>query len=374
MKDEPLKAPFIWFGGKRQVAGDIWSALGDVENYIEPFGGSLAVLLARNISPYARRTETVNDADGYIANFWRAVKSDPEQVAYYADDPINETDLLARHLWLVNTGRTRLIEGLESDPEWYDTKIAGWWVWGINAWIGSDWCAGNGPWKYGSEGDTVEYLSENEGAGQGVYRKLPHLGDAGQGVHRQRPHLNAGQGVHRKRPHLGDPGRGVKPWNTCAGRAERIIDYMLRLADRLRDVRVCAGDWGRVVTGGALSHGSSIGIFLDPPYSLSIRDNRCYNIDGLSLAVDVRNWAIANGENKRFRIVLAGYTEEHNTDIPASWRRIKWKGQAAYQTTKSSKTSGGNAENRHKEVLWCSPGCLSGHVQSEFVFGDNGGR
>ena len=39
-----LSAPFPWFGGKRQVADEVWSAFGDVVNYVEPFAGSLAVL------------------------------------------------------------------------------------------------------------------------------------------------------------------------------------------------------------------------------------------------------------------------------------------------------------------------------------------
>ena len=57
-----MKAPFVWFGGKRRVADAVWAALGDVDNYVEPFAGSLAVLLER---PNPPRTETVNDADGF---------------------------------------------------------------------------------------------------------------------------------------------------------------------------------------------------------------------------------------------------------------------------------------------------------------------
>lgn len=67
-----LRAPFPWFGGKSRVAHLVWSAFGaDVANYVEPFAGSLAVLLARPGEP---RIETVNDLDGYLVNFWRAVQ------------------------------------------------------------------------------------------------------------------------------------------------------------------------------------------------------------------------------------------------------------------------------------------------------------
>ena len=107
-----VKAPFPWFGGKRRVANLVWEALGDVDNYVEPFAGSLAVLLERPAS-HAARCETVNDADSYLANFWRALAADPEAVAYHADWPVNETDLFARHLWLVTAGRLELAAGLE---------------------------------------------------------------------------------------------------------------------------------------------------------------------------------------------------------------------------------------------------------------------
>jgi hypothetical protein len=45
-----MKAPFPWYGGKSRVAPEVWAALGDVQYYVEPFAGSLAVLLARPAS------------------------------------------------------------------------------------------------------------------------------------------------------------------------------------------------------------------------------------------------------------------------------------------------------------------------------------
>lgn len=45
-----LAAPFPWFGGKARAAGRVWAALGDVGHYVEPFAGSLAVLLGRTCS------------------------------------------------------------------------------------------------------------------------------------------------------------------------------------------------------------------------------------------------------------------------------------------------------------------------------------
>jgi site-specific DNA-adenine methylase len=46
----------------------VWSAFGQVENYVEPFAGSAAMLLR---APHGKRIETLNDKDGFIANFWR---------------------------------------------------------------------------------------------------------------------------------------------------------------------------------------------------------------------------------------------------------------------------------------------------------------
>jgi DNA adenine methylase len=73
-----LKAPFPYFGGKSRVASLVWERFGPVPNYVEPFCGSCAVMLAR---PWPPEIETVNDADGYLANFWRAIKADPDAVA-----------------------------------------------------------------------------------------------------------------------------------------------------------------------------------------------------------------------------------------------------------------------------------------------------
>lgn len=69
-----MQAPFPWFGGKRRVASEVWTRFGAVDNYVEPFFGSGAVLLGRP-TPFDG-TETVNDLDGYVANFWRAVPSE----------------------------------------------------------------------------------------------------------------------------------------------------------------------------------------------------------------------------------------------------------------------------------------------------------
>ncbi|MFK5173473.1 DNA adenine methylase, partial [Propionibacterium freudenreichii] len=63
-----LDAPFPYFGGKRRVAPEVWRRFGDVKNYVEPFFGSGAVLLGRP-ETHTSGIETINDLDGYVANF-----------------------------------------------------------------------------------------------------------------------------------------------------------------------------------------------------------------------------------------------------------------------------------------------------------------
>jgi DNA adenine methylase len=143
MRIEPIKSPMPYFGGKSRIASAIWKRFGDVPNYVDPFCGSLAVPLSR---PHPPQTETVNDLDKFISNFFRAVKHDPDAVAWWADQPVDEASMEAQHYWLITKGAETL-KPLMLDPDAYDAKIAGWWVHGACSWIGSGWCSGAGPWQ-----------------------------------------------------------------------------------------------------------------------------------------------------------------------------------------------------------------------------------
>jgi hypothetical protein len=324
---DSLKAPFPWFGGKSKVADLVWERFGNVPNYCEPFFGSGAVLLAR---PYEAGIETINDLDCMVANFWRALKNDPDEVAFYVDNPVNEADQHARHLWLCSQETFR--ERMKTEPDFYDTKIAGWWVWGQCIWIGSGWCS----------------------------RQLPHLGDAGKGVNRQRPHLgDAGTGVHRKLPHLGNAGTGVEVAECVSDHtsgtrdAAFLLNYMRQLAERLRRVRVCCGDWSRILGPSPTVKLGTTGVFLDPPYADEAeRQEGLYAADDLSVAHAVREWAIANGDNPELRIALCGYEGEHA--MPDSWECVAWKARGGY----GSQSDGRGRENAARERIWFSPACL----------------
>ena len=69
-----LKAPFPYFGGKSRIADAVWTHVGYVDHYIEPFCGSMAMLLK---NPRPPKIETVNDADGLLVNAWRGIQLDP---------------------------------------------------------------------------------------------------------------------------------------------------------------------------------------------------------------------------------------------------------------------------------------------------------
>lgn len=340
-----LVAPFPYFGGKSKVANDVWERFGDTPNYIEPFFGSGAMLLAR---PHEPKIETVNDKDGFVANFWRALQHDPEAVAWHADNPVNENDLHARHAWLVGQG-SDIVSRLEGDAEFYDAKVAGWWVWGMSCWIGSGFASGRGPWKQVEvEPGDWQLIRVEKGD---ISRQLPHLGNAGRGVNRKLPHLSSGRGVKRKRPHLGDAGRGTQRASNGA-----LGDYFQALADRLKNVRVCSGDWSRICGDSPTIKNGLTAVFLDPPYSIEAeRDNDLYRVEDGSVAHDVRGWAIERGDNPLFRIALCGYDSEHA--MPDTWETFAWSTGGGYEN------QGKGTGNGKREVIWFSPHCLKPHSQ-----------
>lgn len=338
----PLKAPFPYFGGKSNAAQTVWAAFGTVDNYVEPFAGSAAMLLS---APPGKRTETLNDFDGFVANFWRAIAHDPQAVAHHADWPCNEIDLFARHSWLVRTHKHSIANQLQTDPAWFDAKVAGWWVWGLCNWIGSGWCSGDGPWVHDGEN-----IVKRSSAG-GVRSQLPHLGDAGQGINRQLPHLgNAGRGINRQLPHL-DFGRGINSATPNTSRSDFIHGWFADLHERLRDVRVACGDWSRVVKDSVTTRHGLAAVFLDPPYGKGAMDYGAGGM-GLGIAQDVRAWCAANGQDKNLRIVLCGHAGEHDDLLQHGWNLRTWTARKGYAVSDEA------VQNSKDETLWCSPHCV----------------
>jgi len=309
LKNE-LQAPFPYFGGKSAVAAEVWDALGDVKHYIEPFFGSGAVLLARPGHDPARHVETVNDADGFLCNVWRALQFAPDETARWCDWPVNHACLTARKAELIRN-KDRVLDNLTADPKWCDPVLAGYWIWAASCWIG-----------------------------HGLTRpgQRPHLGDAGMGVHKI-----------SQIPHLADAGKGVtEPYNA------NLYAWFRALSERLRYVRVVCGDWTRVCGGNWQDSMGTVGIFFDPPYgAAATRDPNLYQEESLTVAAEVADWALARGDKPTYRIVLAGYYEEHERLLAHGWAVHRWKAKGGYAHVSGTDDN----PNCKREALFFSPHC-----------------
>jgi DNA adenine methylase len=298
-----------WFGGKRAVVDDVWQRFGTPKQYLEPFCGSAAILLGAR-EPAS--LEVIGDLNGFVANFWRCAKMQPAKTAEWADYPVSHIDLGARHRWLMKQ-RDRLGAELH-DPNWPgDPQVAGWWLWGQCAWIGSGWC----DWFAG---------------------QIPHVTDAGRGIQAsgQIPHVtDAGRGIQASGqiPHVGDAGMGHLL--TTGGQAAWVALH--KLAARLDRVRVIHGEWSR-----CLNHHygkEQTAVFLDPPY---VGFEALYG-DKRPVALDVCEWA---REHAHLRVALCGHVGDY--DLPG-WEQFLW--------SRDSNTYGSD-KTKDAECIWFSPACL----------------
>lgn len=320
-----LTAPFPMFGGKRRIVELVWSRLGpETPSYLEPFFGSGAMLLGRPGG--AGKYETVNDLSGHLVNFWRAVRADPMEVARYADYPVSETDLHARHQLLVDAEK-QLTDKQLRNAEFWDAKLAGYWVWGKSQWIGDGWCR-RPSWKARPD------ITSTNGV-HGIAKRAA-VGDLT--VHRKVPELHGNKGIH-------------------AGGSESIYERMLELAARLRHVRICAGDWERICSSATMGTNPSgleqgiapCAVYLDPPYK-GYEELYGDTLDG-TLHDRILAFCRQHADNPRVRIVLSGYEGEY--DLPG-WEVIAWKAHGGYGNQ-------GGAEdntNAHRERIWVSPHCV----------------
>ena len=254
------KSFFPWFGNKARIADMIWDRVGKPKVYIEPFAGSLGVMLQ---NPWWQDTlEVVNDLDGMVTNAWRSIQFDPQATKKYADWPVSELDLHARSTYC-EAHREELEAILRSDPEYYDPKLAGWWMWGMSVGIG----------------DT--FIAQKKSI----------------------PNLMKSRGVHRK----------SFDWDR----------HFEEMSERLYNVRITCGDWKRVVKP-SVTHGlkSPSLVFLDPPYAREERHDT-YAHESYTVAGEVEAWCKENDADEELMIVLAGY--EGDYDLPSTWDMVPWK-------------------------------------------------
>jgi site-specific DNA-adenine methylase len=289
----PLQSLFPYPGGKAQVAPIIWAHFGTIRNYLEPFAGSLAVLLARPDRP---RVETVSDADGHLVNFFRSIVADPDTVVRYARWPVTSVDLWARHDALC-AQRDALTAQLIADYRFCDPVLAGLWLYAVSTWTGSG-------------------FAQKAGG-----RSHPHVSHTGSGIH-------------------------------ALKRRGKLAQLCAQLQLRLQDVRFLCGEWRRLLTKTQLfGVGGITGILLDPPYTLERRDQAFYATPG-ACAPAVRDWAVAHGNDPRLRIALCGLADEY--EMPDDWVAHHWQARGGLANTKASGRGSGTTRS---EVLWFSPFC-----------------
>lgn len=309
------KAPFRYFGGKSKVASEVWLRFGDVPRYVEPFVGSMAVLLGRPSPP---GDEIVNDKDGFLCNFWRSLAyGNADAIADFVTSfPRFENEYHAIESELVKR-MDGLVEKLEGDITFCDPALAAMWLWGTGMSLTGSFCHGAGPWVV----QNGRLVKTNDG--KGVPRNIPCFAEHGRGIFQKFP-----------------------PTGTVHG-------WMTMLANRIAKVRVACGDWSRVCTDVLLFHGDrTVGVFLDPPYLERASDAQVYVNDSTSVARDVRAWAMDHGDDKRLRIALCGYDTEHL--MPRGWTGYRWKANGGFSK------EGDGVENASREVVWFSPACLPG--------------
>ena len=68
--------PIKWHGGKHYLAPRIIALFPPHRHYVEPFFGGGAVLFRKPPALVDQHSEVINDLDGELTNFWRALQSD----------------------------------------------------------------------------------------------------------------------------------------------------------------------------------------------------------------------------------------------------------------------------------------------------------
>ena len=264
--------------GKRHLAAEVWARFGDPHMYAEPFAGMLGVFLSRPLRQGEMRREIIVDADAMVSNFWRSVRYAPDVVVREARQPAIQVDLIAKKRFCYDWAQANK-ERLCQDPKFYDAEAAGWWAWGMNNSIGN-FCIDRGA-------------------------------DSGIG---------------------GRPQTVLVGMNAITMSDEEARQLVMSVSDRLRYVKLLAGDWTSGVTQPLLTEScritdDSVAVFLDPPYKTDNQFNNgrgnLYSSDVAGKSDDVATesyeWAVANGE--KYKVAYCCATGDF--PCPAGWSEIR---------------------------------------------------
>lgn len=122
MTTQQLKPPASYYGGKGRLAAWIASLMGPHRRYVEPFCGTAAVLLAKTPA----RFEVINDLDGDLVTFFRALRDQPDELEracrftpYARAEFIEARDQHGEELDDIERARrwwVRVVQGFNSKP------------------------------------------------------------------------------------------------------------------------------------------------------------------------------------------------------------------------------------------------------------------
>ena len=311
--DMTLTAPIPYFGGKRKIAQKVWAYLGDVKTYIEPFFGSGAVLLMRPRTRHEKIYELINDIDGNIANMWRALQFDIDEVEKWCDWPVNHIDLIARRKVIIES-YDQLKNNLVADPEFYDAKLAGYYLWAASCWLGCGLMTKK----------AIPVLSGDHGIEQ--YRSMGKI-----------PGITSDSGIIAKQ--------------------DTMKEYLLKIQQRIKKIKVVCGEWHQVCGGKWQENNGVVGIYFDPPYSSEDRCKDVYKYDSLDVGKAVEKWALERGNNPAYRIVISGYEGDYKNLIGSGWKVEAWVAWGGFSNMAIKKKR--IKENRTLERIYISPYCIN---------------
>jgi len=360
--------PITYFGRKHKIAEQVWSLFGDdVKIYVEPFAGSLACFLRRP-KKHKNIISRLNDFDGLVVNFWRAVMAEPEVIAEWCTRPVSEADLHASHIFCVQNKKL-IIPKLCGDINFYDVNLAKCWAYGINCWIGGLWCNSNGPWIQDPDSKMMVNKKSGESYGglieEGVRARKPTSGCKGilsqveEVISAKKPTghhkgilSQVEEGISAQKPIGHHQGILSQPDEILTGAFEsklnRNLKWLNHLADSLMRATITCGDWKRVLTKSYTHDNSKMtAIFLDPPYDNEIisGNKNVYGVNNeTNISADVRQWCIENSNDKLLKIVLCGYDFEHDELLDHGFTKMPWIAKSSSGYRQSTETK--------QEMLW----------------------
>jgi site-specific DNA-adenine methylase len=294
-----LKQIFRYPGGKRRVVPIINQRFGKIDVRIDAFTGSSAWILASEPAKY----EVVNDADGYVVNYLRAIREAPDEVARYLDFPAAELEIMATGIFQKHH-LSELAARLGADPDYYDAKTAARWA----------------------------YLMAHK-----ITLAAPEPG--AWGVKDGKLTFGIKDGIKRYGTNF--PGSFL----ARLVKEGKVSEYLNALAARLKNVTILWNDFETILNSSVTNpRNGIIGILLDPPYT-PMKTRVVYTIESADIWDRAARWAVANGKKQHLRIAVCGYfTEEADAMFPQTWERYRWK-----QT--------GRLPQQRRECIWFSPLC-----------------